>query len=75
MNQYKLGEPDKNNIWINSEIKSGKLVETEKIICMGNCHLCNFIRIILNDLFTREIKFNTYENYMLNNYFPKKEEC
>ena len=69
-NQYNLeeGVVDENNTWINSEIKSGKLVETEKIICMGNCHLCNFIRIILDDLFTREIKFNTYENYMLNNY-------
>ena len=57
-----------NDTWINSEIKNGKLIETEKIICMGNCHLCNFIRKILDDLFQREIKFNLYENYLLNNY-------
>ena len=63
-----LDHYDENNKWINSEIKSGKIIETDKIICMGNCHLCNFIRIILDDLFTREIKFNIYQNYMLNNY-------
>ena len=57
-----------NDTWINSEIKNGKLIETEKIICMGNCHLCNFIRKILDDLFQREVKFNIYENYLLNNY-------
>ena len=59
---------DDNNKWIKSEIKSGKIIETEKVICMGNCHLCNFIRIILDDLFNREIKFNIYKKYMLNNY-------
>ena len=57
-----------NDTWINSEIKNGKLIETEKIICMGNCHLCNFIRAVLDDLFQREIKFNDYEKYLLNNY-------
>ena len=57
-----------NNKWIKSEIKNSKNFETEKVICMGNCYLCNFIRIILEDLFTREIKFNVYEKYMINNY-------
>ena len=56
-----------NDTWVNSEIKNGKLIETEKIICMGNCHLCSFIRTVLDDLFKREIKFNIYENYLLNN--------
>ena len=57
-----------NDIWINSEIKNGKLVEFESIICMGNCHLCSFIRKILDDLFKREIMFNNYEKYLLNNF-------
>ena len=67
-NQFNLDEGDDNNTWMNSEIKNEKLIETEKIICMGNCHLCKFIRIILDDLLTRENKFNIYEHYMLNNY-------
>ena len=66
--QNNLNQFGENNKWINSEIKSGKIIETDKIICMGNCHLCNFIRIILDDLFTRENKFNIYQNYMINNY-------
>ena len=57
-----------NDAWINSEMKNNKLIEIDKVICMGNCHLCSFIRLILNDLFQREINFNIYENYMLNNY-------
>ena len=57
-----------NDTWINSEIKNGKLIEAEKIICMGNCHQCIFIRAVLDDLFQREVKFNIYQNYMLNNY-------
>ena len=56
------------NVWIDSQIKKGKIIENELVICMGNCHLCSFIRLLLNDFFTREIKFNIYENYMLNNY-------
>ena len=57
-----------NDMWFNSEMKNNKILETDKVICMGNCHLCSFIRMILNDLFQREINFNIYENYMLNNY-------
>ena len=66
--QNNLDIISENNNWINSEMKNEKIIETEKIICMGNCHLCTFIRLILNDLFNREIKYNIYENYMLNNY-------
>ena len=74
MNEENEGEPKENNenkldsAIDNNEIKNMETIENEKIICMGNCHLCNFIRIILDDLFTREKKFNIYEKYMLNNY-------
>ena len=63
-----IEESIKNKAWKNLEKKNSKLYEIQKLICMGNCYLCNFIRIILDDLFTRELKFNVYENYMLNNY-------
>jgi len=47
---------------------NGKVIQNEIAICMGNCHLCSFVRLLLHDFFTREIKFNIYEKYMLNNY-------
>ena len=68
INQVNIDIVSENDTWANSEIKSGVLTQTEKIICMGNCHLCSFVRDILDDLFKREVKFNIYENYLLNNY-------
>ena len=67
-NQGNVDVISENDTWINSELKDGKLIETEIYACMGNCHLCNFIRTILDDLFQREVKFNIYQKYLLNNY-------
>ena len=44
------------------------LGNNEIIDCNGDCQLCKYIRSITKDLFLREIKFNVFEKYMLNNY-------
>ena len=44
------------------------LSNKEEIICDGDCQLCKFIKNLIKDLFLREIKFNIFEKYMLNNY-------
>ena len=44
------------------------LTNNEEINCKGDCQLCLFIIKLIKDLFLREIKFNIFEKYMLNNY-------
>ena len=44
------------------------LANKEEIYCESNCQLCKFIDKLIKDLFLREIKFNIFEEYMLNNY-------
>ena len=57
-----------NDVWAKTENKNGKIIENDTVVCLGNCHLCKLVRIILNDLLKREIKFNIYEKYMMDNY-------
>ena len=44
------------------------IANKEEIICNSDCQLCKFINSLIKDLFLREIKFNIFEKYMLNNY-------
>jgi len=41
------------------------ITNEDKDNCMGECHLCIFIRKILISLFKREINFGIYKNYLL----------
>ena len=55
------GKPNVITVKINLENK-------EEITCNGDCQLCKYIKKVTKDLFIREIKFNIFESYMLNNY-------
>ena len=44
------------------------LANKEQISCDGECQFCKFIKNIIINLFKREINFNIFEKYMLNNY-------
>ena len=41
------------------------ITNEDKDNCLGECHLCIFIRKILISLFKREINFGIYKNYLL----------
>ena len=41
------------------------ITNEDKDNCIGECHLCIFIRKILISLFKREINFGIYKNYLL----------
>ena len=62
----------KNDSWIDIEktnyINVKINLANKEINCNGDCQLCKFIDKLIKDLFLREIKFNTFEKYMLNNY-------
>ena len=51
-------EKKRNNIVIN-------ISKEDKEECVGDCHLCQFIKKILISLFKREIQFGIYKNYLL----------
>ena len=39
--------------------------DVDKENCMGNCHLCSFIKSLLITIFKREVKYGIYKNYLL----------
>ena len=41
------------------------LTNEDKENCLGDCHLCAFIRKLLISMFNREIQFGVYKNYLL----------
>ena len=41
------------------------ITDEDKETCVGDCHLCKFIKKLLISIFKREIKFGIYKNYLL----------
>ena len=62
----------KNESWINLEkpyvIQVKFYVNSNEILCNADCVLCKTIKKIIKYLFLREMKYNIFETYMLQNY-------
>ena len=63
----------KNDSWVNCGKRNFITVKiilsnNKEIICNGDCQFCKYIKKLIKELFLREIKFNLFEKYMLNNY-------
>ena len=63
----------KNDSWVNCGKRNFITVKiilsnNKEIICNGDCQFCKYFKKLIKELFLREIKFNLFEKYMLNNY-------
>ena len=55
---FKKSDKKKSPILIN-------ITSEDKENCVGDCHLCKFIKKLLISIFKREVKFGIYKNYLL----------